>query len=194
MALPVISNIFRVTFNHVPASGHPSHNVMHFSSAGNEAGLAADIDAALGTLAADSHLFWPMSSSWKCTTIDVLALDGTGTTQTFTLTNDQQGGASGAAVYQAAGIVSLHTALRGSRGRGRVYIGPAAEDAQADGILNSTGKALCQTAWNTFKLEVGLNGSPLYVASYAHSTAQIVETCTVQNYIATQRRRAKFLQ
>jgi len=194
MALPIISSVYRCTLNWVPSSGRPSHNIIHFSNAGNEAAVAADIDTALGTLAADSHLGWPLPSAWKLTTVDVLALDGTSTTQTFTLTNDQQGGAGGSAMYQVSGLVGLQTAVRGSRGRGRVYLGPAAEDAQANGILDATGKGVCQTAWTQFLSASTTAGNLMVVASYEHATAELVTTATVRNYMATQRRRARWLQ
>lgn len=194
MPLPIISSVMRVTFNQVPASGHATHNVLHFTTSGNEAALAADIDTALGTLAADSHLFWCLPSAWKCTTIDILPLDGSSTTTPFILSNDQQGGASGAAIYQASGVVSHYTAQRGSRGRGRSFLGPVAEDAQANGVLDATGKGLMQTAWGAFRAAVAGAGSDLVVASYQHADANLVTSETVQGYIATQRRRAKFLQ
>lgn len=195
MPLPVIANVFRVTFNHDAGASGQSHNVVHFSAPGqDEAGLGGAINTALGSLAADSHLFWPLPSAWKMTNVDILALDGTSPTVNVIVSNDQQGGSSGSPVYQAAGVVSLRSVQRGPRGRGRVFIGPAAEDAMAAGVITPAGVTVWQAAWDDFRDAMATASMPLVVASYEHADSHEVEGTRCNTYVGTQRRRAKFLQ
>jgi len=188
--LPVIDECFRVTLRWGGGLNPDVHNVFHVSS---PTATPADVATALDG-AWHNGQFGIVSNNYSVQTYLILPLDGSSTTTPFILSNDQQGGASGAAIYQASGVVSHYTAQRGSRGRGRSFLGPVAEDAQANGVLDATGKGLMQTAWGAFRAAVAGAGSDLVVASYQHADANLVTSETVQGYIATQRRRAKFLQ
>ncbi len=195
MPLPVIANTFRVTW-HVEGFSGSANNVMHFSAAsGDESDLGDAIDTVLGTLAADTHLYWPMSGSCSISHLEILALDGSSASVGYDLTNVQSGATSGNIVPQLAGVVSLRTLLRGQSGRGRVYLGPCADDT-FDGTahMDATGHGLCQTAWEAFFVGMLAASKPLVVASYVNASVTGVGGVIVRSYPGTQRRRARFLQ
>lgn len=186
--------IYRMTLNITNTSAPTTHNVLHWSGSGSEDVLSADFDDALGELAAASHLLWPCPDDSTMNSISTLDVGSTEASFDYNLTNDQTGGASGDPIWQAAGIVSIKTNTRGPRGRGRIYLGPCAEDANDSGNLDPTGMGVCQTAWNDLRASMALDGWSLGVYSRTYSTFAAATSVTVRDYIATQRRRARFLQ
>jgi len=101
------------------------------------------------------------------------------------------GGGTGETIVQGCALVSLHTAQRGSRGRGRVYLGPITEGKQADGTLVAASQIQTLDAWAAWQ-ENMLSATPsieLGVASYTHADFHPVTSIRVDSIIATQRRR-----
>jgi hypothetical protein len=96
-------------------------------------------------------------------------LDGTTATQLFAVTGAKWAGWGGTGDYLPAGavVVSLRTAKRGRRARGRVFLPFVAELSQVNGALASAPTSN-QTAWDAFRTGMATASMPLTVASYGH--------------------------
>jgi hypothetical protein len=189
-ALPVIADVYRCTVHWANvAGGQPVEalNVLHFRTTEHDeeeistilaANLAAHADEALRCL----------SVSFALRSIDVLPLDGSTATQTFSMdgTNGQGGSDY---IPQGAVVVSLHTGIRGPKGRGRIYVGPCGEAEQNKGDLSGNA-ATTAAGWNAIK--TALDGLELFlvVASYVHGVANGVSSISCDTRLRTQRRRA----
>lgn len=185
--LPVINNVFRCTLLWNTNVGITPRNVFHVRASG-----ATQEDVALAVEAsAVDHLVAPMSAAWDCPEIAVLKLDGSSAGQIFSLSSGTfLGGVTGSDVIpQATAVVSFHTAQRGPRGRGRMYVGPIAESMQAQGVLNTTAHDDMGVAWVDFIENLSNADTPLQVASYVHADAHEVTNVNVDVMIGTQRRR-----
>lgn len=195
-ALPTITDVYRVAFNWTTAGAPPAVNVMHFRTTGTVAQLGTALDTILNTAGMDQNCFWPVAPAYSVHTLDILPLDGSSATSTKTLASDFLGGTSGSPMPQVAGVVTLQTGLRGPQNRGRIFLGPAGEDAQAAGVLTPAGRTAMIGGWAAFLAALAA-ASPqieLGVASYAHSTFHEVSSIRVNSYMGTQRRRARYLQ
>jgi hypothetical protein len=183
----VIPNTFLVTLLWNRVDGVMPRNVLGIGSSGSEVQVANTVSGAL-----TNAMFNGMTSDYVCPFVSVLPLDGT----TASIQNTTAIGCHGAAspgdqVPSTAVVVSLKTANRGPRNRGRVYLGPITEGSQSNGMLGSTEQAAAQTAWNTFLTTIAA-ASPscqLVVVSRKHSTAQTVTQAIVERTLGTQRRR-----
>lgn len=180
--LPTIANTFRVTFNWGSAHGVTPRNVIHVRAALlDEQGVADALAASF-----NDDMWILVQQDYAFSSIDVLKLDGTSATQTIAIA--AQGSlTSGDSIPEGSGIVSLRTAQRGARGRGRVYLGPIAESKQAQGVVVSPNTT--STAWETFRDDLEGEGAALVVASYVHADANDVTNIICDPIIGTQRRR-----
>jgi len=187
--LPVIDNCFRIAVNFQTVSGLTPRCIHHIVTA------TADVEE-VGDMWWDSTtegLYGPMIGDHEPLSIDVLPLDGIhatvivdnpGITPSLCL-------GSGQSMPAVAALVSLRTSIRGPRGRGRQYVGPLVEQAQDQGIMEGATRANLQDAWNEFQVNL-LAQDPvcsLVVASYVHQEAVNVQHITVDQLVATQRRR-----
>jgi len=186
--LPVINDVFRVTLNWSQHEGVTPRNVLHFlSNTGDEADLAAALDAQML-----NDMWVPMSINQTIDSYAIIKLDGTSATQVIASTAGTHGRADNAIIPQVAAIASLRTSQRGSRGRGRVYIGPCCEDKVGSGIITAVGDvAGMQTAWSTFTGGMVTEGAgyEFGVASYVHADFNGLNNLTIERTLATQRRR-----
>jgi len=186
----VIANVFRVSMPWQGGLVKPV-NVFHVKSAA--ASTASDVgDAIDGALAGLTGDPWnSMSDDYTCEVIDIIELDGSSATFAKTLTNIPQGAASGPEVPNTAGVVSFHTAQRGSRGRGRMYVGPVTEDIIDNGELQGSNAADMRQGWEDFITALPLQtpSLELVVASYVHADSHQVTNFRVDTILGTQRRR-----
>jgi hypothetical protein len=131
-----------------------------------------------------------MGSGFRITSATALHLDGTsaGLDGSFGDTGGEQ---SGDIIPAACAIVKVRTAQRGPRGRGRVYLGPIGESAQANGILTSAIAGRMTTAWNTWASAILADAATLEfgIASYKHADFHPFDTIAVEGPLGTQRRR-----
>lgn len=188
--------IYRVVLNVLNGAQPTTHNVFHVAAGGSATDVGEAVDSALDAVADPSHLLWPVPSTSDLETVSIYEFDTDGEALEYTLDVPQTGGAGGNPIWSSASVVTLRTAARGPSARGRLFLGPCAEDANDSGILDPTGQALCQTAWDAFRTGMAAADAPIHVVSRATliPVSRPVTTCLVRNYIATQRRRAKFLQ
>lgn len=186
--LPVIADTYRVTWNFSGSEGVTPRIVQHFYSP------SSDVDVFGASLIAvlEDDLFYPMPGAFEPETIDVLPLDGTTPTKTFDLP-EAVAFCSGDSDFSPASayVLSLQTAVRGPRGRGRSYIGPVADSTIQDGHVFGPSHDAIQVAWaNTLIAAAALDPLiSLCVASYTHEEMNVVTGLTVRNVIGTQRRR-----
>lgn len=187
--LPIIPDTWRAAFIwSCPAFTRKATNVMHF--------LYASPDAAT--------LFSKISANvtatmWAATRSDTLIesvtltpLDGAGaSTEHATSGAKWAGQATGGSdvVPQACPLVSLRTGVRGRSYRGRVYLPWPSEGSIASGSLGSSQQTTMQSAWTAFVTAMDATSAPLVVASYKNASQALVTTATVEQLLATQRRR-----
>jgi hypothetical protein len=196
MALPVIANVFRVTFNVQASEQLAMHNVLHFASSAvaNEIELGTMIDAALD--ANYEQMFATMPTNYGVNNIDVLPLDGTSSTVNVALSN-HGGQADGESIPGSACIVKLGTGERGRSRRGRIFLGPVAESAQLNGFLVAGLRSEVENGWRAFQddLIAGSSTVALQVTSYvAGGSTRLCTAITVPVVMGTQRRRQSRLQ
>ena len=196
MPLPVIADTIRVAVQGTASNNHHWANILHFRKTGalTNAGAIVILDP---ILLAHYNTSAGGGSSWRSfapttTTLDQFVytpLDGTtaSTVITHALVGAQAGDAMPASV---ALVVTLRTALRGRSHRGRVYQGPWTEVTNgAGGTPSSTQVGFVAGQWTAFLAALSGSGVSLVVASYLHSTAENVVSCTVDQRWDTQRRR-----
>lgn len=187
--LPVIPHIFRVTLPWERSSGVKAVNVLNVScTTGNESDIGAAFDSHM-----TNAMFDLQSVDQVLKRVEIIHLDGTSATQSYSFATPKHGlqGAGSQVIPASAACLSMHTPTRGSRGRGRVYLGPVAENAQADGILDASGAAAVLAAWQAFDaaLIAQTPSMRLVVASYKHAVAVFVTSYRVDAAATTQRRR-----
>lgn len=182
MPLPTISGIMRVSLNWQTAHGIAPVNVLHFGAvSGDETDLRDAFEAAW-----DDGMIGDVQQDWTITTITVTKLDGS--SAGVILPTAAHGSLSGGDfINQACAVVSLYTGQRGSRGRGRVYLGPIAESVLVGGRLNS--RATISGSWEAFRVAMAAADFPLVVASYVHADAHPVSHINCSVVAGTQRRR-----
>lgn len=188
--LPVIANVFRVSMPWQGGIVHPV-NVFHVKSATSS--TASDvgdaIDEALLGLTGDP---WnSIHEDYTCPTLEIIELDGASATFAKNLDHIPQGAATGPEVPNTCGVVSFHTDQRGSRGRGRMYVGPVGEDIINDGELQPSNAADMLTGWEELitNLPSSTPSLQLVIASYVHADSHQVTSVRVDNILGTQRRR-----
>lgn len=189
--LPVIADTFRITILWNRLNGVEPRNVFHVQSLlTNETDVGGVIDDAIATLAVKQRLFDCMPDIYTANHLDILKLDGSSATVNYGLTNELEG-ASGTDEFEPApcGVLSLRTAFRGPRGRGRLYVGPVSEGAVAYGKLLTGVATNMVDTWTDLKDEMSTNGVVLSVASYQHADVHPVTHFVVSDTLGTQRRR-----
>lgn len=189
--LPVIASTYRVTLDWSTSGGVTPHNVLHFfAPTGNETDLYNTLQSEM-----DPLQFAPMANAFVLVQFVILKLDGTSAAQTFPNTNGALSGGNGGQWSPAtAALVKFATAHRGSRGRGRIFLGPIAESAMSDGIIGATEFGQLNTSWQEFADDMSSANKPMVIASYVHADQHEVLTCTADSVLATVRRRQNQLR
>jgi hypothetical protein len=183
----VIAEVFEVVFLWNRYQGVAPRNVIHVhqTGGGTPDELATTLESAL-----NDNMFSPMNSSQTFTQVQITPLDGTTAASIHTVTA-RHGAATGDVIPAAAGLLSLRTAQRGSRGRGRAYVGPVCEDSSGQGLLVAGNQSTMQTGWEAFtsSLIAGTPSCHLVVASKKHSDYSDLVSISAESALATQRRR-----
>jgi hypothetical protein len=205
--LPTINGIHRVAFSwRASASGPYAANVMHFYNASMDPdGLKTALDANVTTA-----MWAGCNNNVTCYQLTITPLDGTSATRLYTVSGSKWTGTGTASGIEPAAsvVVSLKTANRGRRYRGRVYLPFPDEALVGDGSLTAA-TTTAQAAWDAFRTAMATASFPLHIASYgrsyhktggkgqpivltpvswtAFSTA--VTSITVEKVLGTQRRR-----
>jgi hypothetical protein len=193
-ALPVIANTFRCSIIWSGVGGTNPVNVIHIRAT-DPPKTASEVANSI-TTRWDTRMSEVLVSSQECHLIKVTPLDGT--SATFDHTGDfpaMTGDQDGQFIPQVAYIAKLITGLRGRSKRGRVFVGPMSEAIANDGQL-TPGAALSdlQAGWEAFEAGLVVDGLELVVASYKLSSAQSVTAVSVEQVLATQRRRQSRLR
>lgn len=182
--LPVIAGVVRCTLNW-ESNAHPStHNVLHFlDPVGSATHVAQEIADGF-----TNDALLDLSSVYILNSVDILPLDGTTASQRGAVSGGPVGFSSGDTIQSACALIDLYTAQRGPRGRGRVFLGPIGESAQANGFVTSP--AAVSDGWNaTIAAWAGSDAGQLVVASYVHADAHEVVTASCRSVYGSQRRR-----
>lgn len=188
--IPTIGNCVRVTLNWSTQGGVAPRNVFHLITASeDEVAIGLALDAAFTDDGADA--FQALDDSYTLLSYSVMVLDGSSATQVVDATEVITGGGSGEMIPNAAAVLSMRTLQRGSRGRGRQYIGPISEAALTDGRVVGSYRLAMVAAW--IDAEQTLAASPIAasfgVASYVHSEVSGVTSWSMREPAGTQRRR-----
>jgi hypothetical protein len=127
-----------------------------------------------------------IQQDWAFSTVDILPLDGTSATNTRPVT---AAGSltSGDWIFGTAAVLTIKTPQRGSRGRGRVYLGPLAESKLTNGLL--VDPSTCVGAWSAFLSDMQSDGFNLGVASYVHADFHVASSLTMSIIPGQIRRR-----
>jgi hypothetical protein len=192
--LPVIADTYRVAVIWTGVGAVNPVNVMHFrddTSTSTAHDLAAVINASFG-----SSCFNHLSTDQTSNLLKITPLDGTTSTTDHNIPSGEfHGDTSGPYTPALAQVIKLTTGLRGREHRGRVFLGPVAEAAANDGVINSgTGLTNQQTAWESAEAGLIAAGFHLVVASYKLASAADVTAVSVEQLCATQRRRQSRLR
>jgi hypothetical protein len=197
--LPVLPNVFRVTFLYTPVAGQaPPANVMHFhtSQTGTAAGnLYTAINANV-----TSAMWGSLTTGTFVTTVNIIQLDGVSPTFTYSTGSPTkwQGTSGGTATPQVSTLLKLGTGHRGRSYRGRIYLPNTASSAFSIGVVSGPLVTSIGAAWNTFINALAVATPTPYtlqVVSYQRPPAHgapfttDVTTLTCESYTATQRRR-----
>lgn len=160
--LPVIADVWRATihWNSEAGADHPV-SVQHFRFAGGALDLAGFIDSNVQT-----HQFEGMRDAQEATQLDLLALDGTSATQTFSLSNWAGESGSGDALIGQAMLLLGRTGLRGGQNRGRIFLPSPLESIVTMGVLVEANRAEIENAWDGYLQELADDGVEWGVASY----------------------------
>lgn len=188
--LPTIADVYRCTFVHFGAS-LDSVNVLHFRAA---SATVADVAAGIQEGLDAANPFDGIPLSFTTPAVEILPLDGSSATATFPITG-ANGTGGGDFIPAACFVVSLRTAQRGPRGRGRVYVGPLVESLNHDGKLLTADATGLADNWRDF-IDGCAGATPsvqLVVASYVHADAHDVVSHRVDIPLGTQRRRQQSL-
>lgn len=190
--LPTIAGVVRVTVPFNAANSIAPALVFHFDTTlADEDDIGLAFSTGWQTVRATAEPIYPMADDFIATTLDIIKLDGSSATFTYTLPTVIQGNQGGEYSPASCAVVSMHTAQRGPRGRGRKYVGPIVEGKMTDGSLNVDAVGEMQDAWD---LLLGQWNSPagdlrLGIASYVHSDFHPVTSARVDGVLGTQRRR-----
>lgn len=192
MPLPTIANVYRLAFNWIGSiSVHPV-NILHVRCTDT-----SDVTAIVGAIGdaydaiASGGPFNCLSSEYAVSALQITPLDGVTAATDQPLGTTIVGSGTGDQILNNCGLVSFHTAQRGPRGRGRMYVGPITESKQNGGQLDNTAQTEMLTGWDNWndELVAGAVSVQLVVASYVHADAHDVASIRIDDVVATQRRR-----
>jgi hypothetical protein len=128
-------------------------------------------------------------------TIEALKLDGVSASVSKAVAGAKwTGQTTGDLIPSGAMVVTLRSALRGRRTRGRVFVPFVAEANNLNGVLVASNLALAQTAWTNFMGAMTTANAEFVIASYLGSFGTTVTSVTCQPIMATQRRRQSQLR
>jgi len=188
--LPTIGNCVRFTINWSQSAGVRPVNVLHLiTSSTDEEEIAGAFSDAV--LAAGADVFDPVQDGYTIDSYTVTLLDGSSAAQVINEPATIGGQASGDPIPAVAAVLSLRTAQRGPRGRGRLYLGPVGEGITAGGVLTGTTTTSTVAAWTALmgELATGTPTMSLGVASYVHSEVNGVSSVSMRPQVGTMRRR-----
>lgn len=187
--LPVIGGVVRASVQGICPSGQPWVNVWHFQYAN---GASAPGSVEIGALDTQFYKFYggpglstgqPVMASCKSTcSIQQIAytpLDGVSNTLTFSHALNGSAGSALSTPSEVAMVLTLRTALRGRRNRGRVYLPPFGNDFwDTNGFLSTSGLVATKliTQWTALQGLINPLQWTHVVASYGHGTANGVPT------------------
>lgn len=185
--LPTITNVVRVTLNWTSGGAPLAHNVLHFHDEAGER-QAGDVYNEINDNVTQAMWDWAFTGI-HVASVDVIFLDGSDATDTFTTGNPAKwtGGGTGNGIPQVAGIVKFKTGHRGRSHRGRIFIPYVGEGEQDNGALIDV--SAVQEAWETFRIDMDAVALPLVVASYKLASKDPVTSLVAEARTATQRRR-----
>jgi hypothetical protein len=182
--LPEIDGVTRVAFEWGPL---PAVNVMHFHQAD------AVHTILWNALKANvkQNMWMSVANTQSVQRVRFTTLDGSSPTIVETPPGGGAwtGPAGGDPIPASASVVSLKTVFRGRSNRGRIFIGPNGETAQAAGIITPTTVSGMITAWTQFQIDMTGAGVQHVVASYKAGTALTVVQYNIRTQAGTVRRR-----
>jgi hypothetical protein len=185
MPLPVIADVYRVTFNWSDtASDEDVVSVQHFRGSGTAEELATALDGTYQT-----HMLEGFPDSLHVDSVDILALDGVSATQTFPLTEWDGESGSGETLPGFNILIEGQTGLRGSANRGRWFLPGPLESVITDGLLDPANQAEIQTAWDDFRTAMALADFEWGVASYTTPSFNPYISVSVPRMLGVIRRR-----
>jgi hypothetical protein len=189
MPLPVITNVYRCALHWVNTfAPDPAEaiNVIHVQSG---IGDVTDIGNLIASFIDNnsSTALNVLSSVFELQNVQVTPLDGT-SGATDCPQSGTFGSTGGDYIPQGSAVVSLKTGGRGPQARGRIYLGPIAESKTQNGQLIDND--VCAGGWEDIRTDFIAGDISLVVASYEHSVARTVTSCSVKPFLRTQRRRA----
>lgn len=182
---PIIADVFRCTLNWESLNGVAPRNVFHVSAA------AMSVTEVMAVLQANVYdaMFGCMVSEQLLGTITVLPLDGVTAGLEEPPTDPTAGTSEGQVSPASAGLLKIKTLVRGPSARGRMYIGPVAESAMADGVLDPTIAGTMISSWYEAIGAWSTAGLTFGVASYTHLVFHPMASMTIEPLLGTQRRR-----
>lgn len=187
--LPTIPDLYRVVILWSPSFTVTPRNVFHVhNTSGDVDAVASALETAFIAGRSPQNMFRGMGSSYSATSVSITPLDGSSAATDHGITAIT-GGSSGEVIPMASAVVSLKTAQKGARGRGRMYVGPTTEGSQDSGILDSAIQAAMLTGWGNFIASLETDLTPLHVASYTHVDSHEVTSVRIDTLLGTMRRR-----
>lgn len=188
MPPPVIANVFKVA-HRIEQDLGLGYTIFtrHYRAPGLD---VADIAAAyIDHFSGDQVLV--LSSNWAFQSMEITPLDGLTAPSFFAFTGGAHGTASGDIVPGYCNVISQRTAVRGPRGRGRMYIGPTTEGALTSGRFLTANLTTIAASWGAFDANMAGDGIQPVVASYVHSDAHDVVSIRADQSAGIQRRRQR---
>lgn len=200
MPLPVITNTHRNSVEGLLSNGAHWANIIHTRWTGGGVPTTAQRQAMVDTVAsawrtdlggANTRILYRMKTTTSLTQIRSTPLDGV-TATLVSPYNNAGVEATDALPPGTAFVLTLRTALRGRSYRGRVYLGGFCENIHdPGGICNAGSAAIFIAQMEAVRVALIAITWELVVASYKHSTAQVVTTVTGDTLWDSQRRRGK---
>jgi hypothetical protein len=185
MPLPIIQDVYRVTFNWTGTESDINvKSVQHFKTAQIAADLVTDLGAAV-----QANQFGYTEDSCEANTCDVIRLDGTAATSHHNLANWTGTGGALDTVPSLGPLVLGSTGLRGPANRGRLFLPSVAEAVMSNGLLDAANATAMTTAWTGFLNALDAVAVEWGVASYQHATFVQYTAVTVPRKLGIIRRR-----
>jgi hypothetical protein len=189
MALPVIADVFRCVFEQHIQATTDIVNVFHVRSTTLTTAEVAD---ELVTNTLSSSWGSQRHNSWGVDKLLVTPLGFLGPTEERDMELVGAGSSGQALPHQCAMVMTLRTAVRSRRARGRQYLAGWAENAtsSSDGSTwVAATRAGAQVGFELWIEELATAGVFLSVASYVAAEARDVTNVQAQEDVFTQRRR-----